>query len=262
VAVRPFNIMSLCSGVGGLELGLKLAIPDARVVLYCEREAYAAATIVARMEDETLDRAPIWDDLTTFDGRAWRGVVDCISAGFPCQPFSQAGKQKGTADPRWLWPAIASIVRMVRPYMLFLENVTGLLTEGLSIVLADLAESGFDAEWGVFSAAQISAPHFRERVFILAYARQGRPNGHDGLQLANTARNGNRSMAEAWRDGREIRNVIGASDDVADADGVRRPQIRQLLAGQSELAGAGAAFPPGPGDHNRWREYLELHSKL
>lgn len=82
------NGLALCAGVGGLELGLRLAIgPSYRTVCFVEREAFAAATLVARMEDEALDQAPVWDDLTTFDGRPWCGVVDLVAAGFPCQPL-------------------------------------------------------------------------------------------------------------------------------------------------------------------------------
>lgn len=175
------NGLALCAGYAGIELGLKLLFGEAyRVVCYVEREAYDAATLVARMEDSSLDKAPVWDDLTTFNGQAWRNLVDILTAGFPCQPWSQAGKRKGREDARWLWPAILRIIRQVSPRVVFLENVTGLLTEGLGHVLADLAESGFDAEWGVFSAAQLGAPHRRERVFILGYARSSRRNRHIG----------------------------------------------------------------------------------
>ena len=99
--------LALCAGVGGLELGLKLALGDAfRTVGYVEREAFAASTLVARMEDEALDRAPVWDDLKTFDGVPWRGKVDLVSAGYPCQPFSVAGKRRGESDPRHHWPHV------------------------------------------------------------------------------------------------------------------------------------------------------------
>src|SRR5262245_17779546 len=105
MAPRPIAGLSLCSGVYGLELGLHLALGDAyRTVCAIERDAYAAAILVARMEEQALAPFPIWDDLTTFDGRAWRGRVDLISAGFPCQPASTAGARKGIEDERWLWP--------------------------------------------------------------------------------------------------------------------------------------------------------------
>ena len=175
MAVRPtFNVLSLCAGAGGLELGLKLAVPTATVVCYAEREAYNAAVLVGRMEGGQLDDAPIWSDLGTFNGRPWRGVVDCVAAGFPCQPFSLAGKREGQADDRWIWPDIARIIRDVRPGYVFLENVPGILPSGLGDVLGDLAALGFDAEWGVFSAAGSGAPHIRKRVFVLADASSKR----------------------------------------------------------------------------------------
>ena len=131
---RDMNGLALCAGVGGLELGLSLAIPGYRTVGYVERDTYAAATLVARMADSALDTALVWDDITTFDGRPWRGVVDIVSAGFPCQPWSAAGQRRGTKDKRWLWPDIARIVREVGPMLVYLENVPGLLAGGLGHV--------------------------------------------------------------------------------------------------------------------------------
>jgi len=163
--------MALCAGAGGLELGLRIALgDDYRCVVYVEREAYAAAVLVARMANQALDTAPVWDDLSTFDGKPWRGVVDIVSAGFSCQPWSAAGKQLGIEDERWIWPDIARVIRQVGPEWVFLENVAGLVRGGLEHVLRDLAESGFAAEWDSFSAAEVGAPHLRERLFILAHA--------------------------------------------------------------------------------------------
>jgi DNA (cytosine-5)-methyltransferase 1 len=165
----------LCSGYGGFELGFKLAGIDARTVAHVERDTYAATTLVARMAETHLDQAPIWDDLTTFDGAAWRGKVDCITAGFPCQPFSAAGKQLGVEDNRWIWPAIKRIILDVGPSFVFLENVPQLIRGGLAFVLCDLAQLGFDAEWGLYSAAEVGAPHKRERFWLLAHSTSNQP---------------------------------------------------------------------------------------
>ncbi len=166
------NGLALCAGVGGLEIGVRLAWPWVRTVAYVERDAYAAAVLVARMEDEALEPAPIWDDLSTFDGRPWRGCVDLVTAGFSCQPWSAAGKGRGTDDERWIWPEVARVVREVEPRFVLLENVPPLVIRGgLALVLGDLADLGLNAEWGVFSAAEVGAPHLRRRLFILAYRK-------------------------------------------------------------------------------------------
>ena len=167
MAVRPeLSAICLCDGYGGFELGLREH--GIRTVCRVERDSYAAAVLVARMEEQRLDQAPVWDDLTTFDGAAWRGRVDLITAGFPCQPFSAVGKRKGVDDDRWLWPAIRRIISDVGPRYVFLENVPGLVRAGLPHVLADLADLGFDAEWGLLSAAAVGAPHKRSRIWIVA----------------------------------------------------------------------------------------------
>lgn len=174
--------IELCAGYGGFTLGFRHGGFDVSTVAYVERDSYAASILVARMEEQRLDQAPIWDDLCTFDGAAWRGRVDIVTAGFPCQPFSTAGKQHGVDDDRWIWPDIAKIVADVGPSYVFLENVTGLVRHGLPHVLADLADLGFDAEWGVLSAADVGAPHRRQRVWVLGYARgAGRPEVSRGV---------------------------------------------------------------------------------
>jgi DNA (cytosine-5)-methyltransferase 1 len=235
--------LHLCSGYGGFELGLRLAGIPARTVAHVERDAYAAATLVARMGDQALDQAPIWSDLTTFDGSAWRGRVDLITAGFPCQPFSQAGQRRGVDDERWLWADIAGIVADVGPRFVLLENVPGLVRLGLPHVLADLADLGFDAEWGLLSAAAVGAPHRRERIWILAYAESERleggwpdgtraggtePCGDGDADVGHASGAGRRQVARSThgdeaRDGAQHGDLAdGASEDVADAESARR----------------------------------------
>jgi len=156
-----------------LDLGVEIARPGARVLAYVEREAFAASVLLARMEDESLEPAPIWcGDLAKCDWSIFSDRVSCVVAGFPCQPFSVAGKRKGTADERWIWDDIIHAVCAIRPGFVFLENVPGLLTTGLGHVLGDLAEVGYDAEWGSLRASAVGASHRRERVFILAHAQR------------------------------------------------------------------------------------------
>lgn len=164
------NGLALCAGAGGLELGITLALGERyRTVCYVERESYAAATLVARMEDAALDTAPVWDDVRTFDGAAWRGCVDIVTGGYPCQPFSLAGKRLGASDERHLWPDVCRIVREVQPGLCFFENVPGHLSMGYAAVERDLQGLGYRVAAGLYSAAEVGASHKRERLFILAY---------------------------------------------------------------------------------------------
>jgi DNA (cytosine-5)-methyltransferase 1 len=139
-----------------------------------EGEAYAASILVKKMEEGSLDKAPIWSDLKTFDPEPFADIVDCVLAGYPCQPFSQAGKGLGDKDPRHLWPYVHRIIRATRPTIAFFENVRGHVRKGLKEVLQDLSSERFDAEWGIYSAAAEGAPHIRKRLFILAHANNGR----------------------------------------------------------------------------------------
>ena len=172
--VATLPLLSLCSGGGGLERGLQLGLGDAatlRTVLHVERESFAAAHLAQEMEALRLAPAPIWSDLATIP----EGVLDrlrrldrlVVTAGFPCQPWSAAGKRRGTDDERWIWDDIAGILRAVRPELVFLENVPGIVA-GLGHVLGTLAEIGLHAEWGCFRASGVGAPHRRERLFVLA----------------------------------------------------------------------------------------------
>ena len=160
--------LSLCSGAGGLDLGLAIAIPGYRAVGHVERETFAAATLVARMEDASLDQAVVWDDVGTFDGRPWRGAVDIVTAGYPCQPFSVAGRRLGSEDPRHLWPHVARIIGEVEPPFVFLENVAHHLRLGFPEVASGLVGMGYRLAAGLFTAAEVGAPHKRERLRVVA----------------------------------------------------------------------------------------------
>lgn len=163
------NGLALYSGYGGIELGLKLAVRGYRTVCYVERELPVAARLVELMGQKALDEAPVWSDARTFDGKAWRGKVDIITAGFPCQPFSVAGKRKGIEDDRWEWPSVRRIIDEVRPEFVFLENVPGIITSGaVGIVTADLAARGYRWTYGILSAYDCGANHLRKRWWCLA----------------------------------------------------------------------------------------------
>ena len=269
--------LSLCSGAGGLELGLHIACPGYRTVGYVERDAYAAAILVARMEDKALAEAPVWDDVASFDGRPWRGAVDIVTAGYPCQPFSLAGKRKGADDPRHLWPHVARIIGECVPPFVFLENVAHHLRLGFPEVAASLVNMGYRLAAGLFTAAEVGAPHKRERLFVLAHRegdhladparllRQtvewGQPDGTPA-PLANP--DGERRQ-QAQRGQKEGGRPDAREPHVADPGGARCQGREQPGACGEERHGLPAygsagelhrAFPPGPGDLEAWREYL------
>jgi DNA (cytosine-5)-methyltransferase 1 len=132
-----------------------------------EKEPYCREVLLRRQRDGVLPLFPIWDDVRTFNGREWQGIVDVVSAGFPCQPFSVAGQRKGKDDGRNLWPETIRVIREVGPRFALLENVPGLLSHDyFGEILGDLAEAGFDARWGVVSVAEVRAPHVRKRLWI------------------------------------------------------------------------------------------------
>ena len=162
------TVISFCSGYGGIERGIELAGVEHRVIAYVEIEAFAIANLVAKMEAGKLDPAPIWTDLKTFPAHLFRGAVDIITGGYPCQPFSAAGQRKGEDDPRHLWPTIREHVKTIRPDRCFFENVEGHISLGLSSVISDLEEDGYAATWGIFSAREVGAAHQRKRVYIMA----------------------------------------------------------------------------------------------
>ena len=163
------NELALFAGAGGGILGGKLL--GWRTVCAVEWEPYPASVLCARQNDKILAPFPIWDDVRTFDGKPWRGIVDVVSGGFPCQDISAAGHGAGISGSRsGLWSEMARIIGEVRPRYAFVENSPMLTSRGLGTVLGDLAAMGFDARWGVISAADVGAPHLRERIWIVGHA--------------------------------------------------------------------------------------------
>jgi len=253
------HVMGICAGYGGLELGIRPACRgEARGVCYIEREAYAASVLVAAMEEGNLAPAPIWLDLADFDGKPWRGKVDCIASGFPCQPWSEAGRMRGTADERWIWPEIGRVVREVRPALVFLENVPALaIRGGLGNVLGTLARCGYDAAWDLFSADGVGAPHRRIRLFLLAQ----HVSDADGATLRDHAKQSRRLALSAEQRNSEPRDL---GEALADSGSQRRAERRAAERDEPErqarrLADGcrqGFPFPPGPEDVDGWRRHL------
>ena len=168
------TVLSFCSGYAGIERGLDLAGFRHRVLSYVEIEAFAIENLVNKMEAGKLDPALIFTDLKLFPSRIFRDKVELITGGYPCQPFSTSGARAGEEDDRHLWPIIRRKVQDIRPNRCFFENVEGHITLGLSTVLSDLEEDGYDTTWGIFSASEVGGHHQRKRVFILANSREKR----------------------------------------------------------------------------------------
>lgn len=210
------NELALFAGAGGGILGGHLL--GWRTVCAVELDAYARGVLVARQNDGTLAPFPIWDDVRTFDGRAWRGIVDVVSGGFPCQDVSLAGSGKGVENgaKSGLWREMARIVGEVRPRFVFVENVPALTRRGLGIVLGDLAAMGFDARWGVVGARHAGAPHRRDRMWIVAEATDA---DSDQLRIDEQRNQAERGDVQDQGDAEPCRH--GSEESVADADSAR-----------------------------------------
>jgi DNA (cytosine-5)-methyltransferase 1 len=249
--------LSLCTGIGGIDLGLRRVLPAYRTVAYCERDPYCRAVLKARMADGSLDVAPIWPDVWTFEGRVWQGKVDLVHAGYPCQPFSVAGRRRGHADARNVWPAVAAVVRTAHPALVFLENVPGHLHVGALRVFQDLESMGYRIAARLVAAAEVGAPHRRERLFVLAHSRHA-PLGARSWSERGTAREWapgvcpqGRDLAGEWPPGPDDAGgwaaVLAERPDLApamaDADGRRREPAVRLRAREEGPAKGHAARP-------------------
>ena len=160
--------ISFCTGYGGIELGLEMVGRPHRILAYVEIEAYAIARLVKKIEEGKVAPAPIFTNLKSFPAEIFRGCVDLITGGYPCQPFSQAGRGLAEKDPRHLWPYLLDHIKAIEPIRCLFENVEGHINRGLEQVIGDLETAGYDSTWGIFSAAEVGAPHQRKRVFIMA----------------------------------------------------------------------------------------------
>jgi DNA (cytosine-5)-methyltransferase 1 len=179
------NVLSLFTGIGGIELGLEAAgmttVGQVEWDEYCQKVLTRHWPDVARHDD--VSTAVEWWQSQP------RPRVDVVCGGFPCQPFSLAGKQLGVNDERWMWPETATVIRAVQPRYALLENVSALVRDSWAFgtVLSDLHTLGFDAEWATLRASDFGAPHGRERVYILAY-----PKGEHGITRDRLVKSGER----------------------------------------------------------------------
>jgi DNA (cytosine-5)-methyltransferase 1 len=228
--------LELFAGIGGLSLGLERA--GFCLVGQVEIDPFCRSVLAAHWPE-----VPRHDDARTAAGW-WRSqprpTVDLLAGGFPCQPFSIAGLKRGVADPRWMWPAMADTIRVLRPRYVLVENVPALLRDRVAFgwLLGDLAALGFDAEWSLLSACALGAPHVRKRLFVVAY-----PHGVDGPPRMGPDLAGSlqevqrrRDAARAWRD-QVAWSVEAARADDRDLDGAA---ARMVAAGGNAVVPAAA----------------------
>lgn len=225
------NMLSLFTGIGGLDLGLERA--GIRPVGQVEIDPFCRQVLAARWPE-----VPQHDDVKTAP-QWWtsqpRPAVHLVAGGFPCQPFSTAGRRRGVGDERWGWPWFCDVIRAVRPRFVVLENVAALLrdTEAFGWLLGDLATLGFDAQWSVLSACAVGAPHVRERLFVVAYPngvvwRTGLGTGPGGALLAGHGEPG------PWADPVDgMLAAHGAGVRVADGDAGRMEPARVKAVGNA-----------------------------
>jgi len=170
------NELSLFSGAGGGLLATKHLL-GWTTIGYVEIDSYCQRILIQRIKKGYLDPAPIFGDIKQFISEgyaeAYQGLVDVITAGFPCQPFSVAGKQQGEDDPRNMWPQTAKTIFIVKPQFVLLENVPG-IRRYVPVVVRNLRRIGYKVRRPlIVSARDVGAPHLRKRLWIMAYAKNG-----------------------------------------------------------------------------------------
>ena len=226
---------SLFSGIGGFDLAAEWM--GWKNVFHVERDPFCRKVLTHHFPESQS-----FDDVKTFDATPFRGRIRVLSGGFPCQPFSAAGKRAGTSDDRYLWPEMFRIIREARPTYVVAENVRGLLSwnEGLVLdtVCADLEGEGYEVFPVVLPAASVNAPHRRDRIWIVAYRDDGLgEQSHQEVQpRGNAANDGGADAPNACGLGRERRG----SEEAEGREG-ERPRLQLDVEGQGSGADASNA---------------------
>ena len=237
------HTLSICSGYGGIELGLRTVIPRTRVVCYVENEVSQSQILAKRIKDGVLDDSPIWTDLRSFDATAWRGKVHLLTGGFPCQPHSVAGKKRGQDDPRELSGEVLRIADELGRPTLFLENVPGVRRFYWDNIRPRLQEMGYRTEEVLVTARETGAPHKRQRLFIMANA--GYPELSGWFQAAKGL-------------------IYESLDQLASQGSLLADSNAERLQGDGwpgkekydERSRHVPLYPPGPDDHEGWTHVL------
>lgn len=197
------KVLDLFSGIGGFSLAAEQL--GWETIAFVEKD-----TECHKVLNKHFPTVPIFDDVTTFDGRELTHTIDIICGGFPCQDISAAGKRVGITGKRsGLWSELHRLIREIRPKYAVVENVSALLGRGMDVVLGDLSEIGYDAEWRVFSACELGFPHPRERVFIVAYPN-GKPRSFSVLDRYCSEVAQRYQNAEEWRKNRFVSEMVSS----------------------------------------------------
>jgi len=244
--------LSLFTGAGGGELGARLN--GWETIGYVEIDDYCRKVLGRRIRDGVLPNAPIYTDIRTFNryfAALYLGVVEIISAGFPCQPFSVAGNQLGEDDSRNMWPETIRTIRLVRPRYCLLENVPGLLNSGYcQRIFGDLAEAGYDARWKVISAAEVGAPHKRDRLWIMAVSDKCNDRRDDNRRTVSSATSQIEREEQGENRERVWPRLSNGCENVADTE-MRRRYVRptpepRKHQGWEQIGGCGSTIPDAP----------------
>jgi DNA (cytosine-5)-methyltransferase 1 len=236
---------SLFSGIGGFDLAASWM--GWENVFQCEKEPFCR-----RVLRYYWPKAELYEDVRSFEGEQYRGNIDVFSGGFPCQPFSTAGKRKGTGDDRYLWPEMYRIVRAIRPRWVVGENVFGLLNWGRGMVFeqvqADLEAEGYEVWSFVLPAAGVGAPHRRDRIWIVAHTGSEQRKSQIEPERGEPKQKGQSVWREPAADGRRVL--------IADADGIEcqtgHPvQGREGISAFTDGFGFDVANSDGPGGFKR-----------
>lgn len=246
--------LSVCPGLLGIERGLKRVFPRLRTAAYVEIETFIVENILSAMEAGLVDAAPIWTNLKTFNPEPFRGQIDILLGGYPCQPFSLAGNRGGADDPRHLWPYLFKIAGTIKPLCCFFENVSGHLSMGYDQVYRDLRSLGYRVESGIYTASEVGAPHQRERLFILAIL------GDTGRESLERSGFGSGIDTQGW--GEQNGQVIKSSGS-RSLENTNGERLRRINAGgfQSEIIRAGAELGNSESEHERNERYQSGESK-
>ena len=295
------NELSLFSGYGGFSLGLRLAGLQTRTVAYVEWDKYPQEIIKARIKDGYLDDAPIFSDISSFRGEQFRGLVDIITAGFPCQPHSVAGLQRGSDDDRNKWPDTLRVIREVGPRIVVLENVPGLASASKKrgtpayggTVVGELASLGYSVHWQTLGAGDVGAPHRRKRWWCIgvadsdlvirgarkesrepAWGATGQPSGNSSRNMADSEGECSqwfKSEGSGSREPQEETGNRGRDGQLADStkQGLEGVGNNGHQEGWQEpdgsvglLGGTIPVWPPSPNDTDGWERAIRERPDL